>query len=162
MTKEKKEQLSNRLVLNFGILLIGALIMLYVNSAIKNTLAVTKIAYIIILLFGIIGAAFAVTLFVLGTKKGNQKFKNYSAIGLGVAICSAIVYASNPNILIIRNIAPFYSKDFAVITVYSLMLIYFIIMAIYTSIMLRKPITKDPVAVAKAKAMQKNKKKKKR
>ena len=159
MTKEKREQLSNRLVLNFGILLVGALVMLYVNSAIKNTFAVTKVAYIVILIIGILGAIAAVTLFVLGKKK-NPKLKNYSAVGLGVAICSAMVYASK--MITVHKFFPFYTKDFAVIAVYLLMLIYFVVMAIYTAVMIRKPLEKDPVLVAKAKAMQKNKKKRKK
>ena len=155
MTKEKKEQLSNRLVLNFGVLLLGALIMLYVNSAIRSSFGIRNIAYTIILILGIIGVVAAVGLFAYGKKK-NAKLKNYSAVGLGVAIASAIIYCAK------LGIASFYTATFAVVSVYLLMLVYFIIMAIYTAIQMRKPIEKDPVAVAKAKAMQKNKKKKRK
>ena len=154
MTKEKKEQLSNRLVLNFGILLLGALAMLYVNSAIRSY-QIRNTAYTIILMVGILGLIAAVGLFAYG-KKNNPKLKNYSAVGLGVAIASAIIYCAK------LNIASFYTATFAVVTVYLLMLVYFIIMAIYTAIQMKKPIEKDPEAVAKAKAMQKNKKKKRK
>lgn len=153
MTKEKKEQISNRLVLNFGILLLGALLMLYVNSSIKSIYS--QIAYIVILIIGILGIAAAVALFILGRTK-FPKLKNYSAVGLGVFIVSALLYLSK------LNLFSFYSKNFAVIAVYVLMLVYFIIMAIYTAIMVRKPIAKDPEAVAKAKAIRKNKKKKRK
>lgn len=147
MTKKKREQLSNRLVLNFGILLLGALIMLYVNSAIK-TYSVANIAYIVILILGILGLASAVFLFVYGKQKKPQ-VKNYSAVGLGVFIASVVIYASKLNL---------YSKNIAVIAVYLLMLIYFIILAVYTSVMIRKPLEKDPAA----EAVKKNKKKKRK
>lgn len=153
MTKEKKEQLSNRLVLNFGILLVGALLMLYVNSSIKSIYS--QIAYIVILVLGILGIASTVALYILGKKK-NSKMKNYSAVGLGVFIVSALIYLSKLNLI------SFYSKSFAVVTVYLLMLVYFIIMAVYTGIMIRKPIEKAPQALEKAKALKKNKKKRKK
>lgn len=153
MTKEKKEQLSNRLVLNFGILLVGALLMLYVNSSIKSIYS--QIAYTVILVLGILGAIAAVLLFVLGPKK-SPKLKNYSAVGLGVFVCAALIYLSKLNLL------SFYSKSFAVVTVYLAMLVYFIIMAVYTGVMMRKPIEKDPAAVEKAKALKKNKKRRKK
>lgn len=153
MTKEKKEQLSNRLVLNFGILLVGALIMLYVNSSIKSIYS--QIAYTVILVLGILGAIAAVLLFVLGPKK-SPKLKNYSAVGLGVFVGAALIYLSKLNLL------SFYSKSFAVVTVYLAMLVYFIVMAVYTGIMLRKPTVKDAAAVEKAKALKKNKKRRKK
>ena len=155
MTKEKKEQLSNRLVLNFGVLLLGALIMLYVNSAIKSSYQIRNTAYTIILIVGIIGIIAAVGLFAYGKKK-NPKLTNYSAIGLGIVVASAIIYCAK------LHVASFFTANFAVVTVYLLMLVYFIIMAIYTAIQMRKPIEKDPEAVAKAKAIQKNKKKKRK
>jgi len=129
--------------------------MLYVNSAIKSTYQIRNTAYTIILIVGIIGLVAAVGLFAYGKKK-KPSIKNYSAIGLGVAIASAIIYLAK------TPFKPFYTANFAVITVYLLMLVYFIIMAIYTAIQMRKPIEKDPEAVAKAKAIQKNKKKKRK
>jgi len=153
MTKEKREQISNRLVLNFGILLLGALIMLYVRSAIFSTFQ--SIAYIIILILGILGLLGAVALFVLGKSK-KPVLKNYSAVGLGIFIVSILIYLSK------FNLFGFYGKNFAVGTVYIAMLVYFIIMAIYTAVMLKKPLVKDVAAEEKAKALKKNKKKKKR
>ena len=67
LTKERKEQLSNRLVLNFGVLLIGAFLMLYVNGLLRGNYS--KLMYTIILVLGILGAVSAVLLFVLGKKK---------------------------------------------------------------------------------------------
>lgn len=153
MTKEKKEQLSNRLVLNFGMLLVGALIMLYVNSSIKSIYS--QIAYIVILVLGILGVASAVVLYVLGRKK-NSKMKNYSAVGLGVFVASVLIYLSKLNLM------SFYTKSFAVVAVYLSMLVYFLIIAVYTAIMLRKPTVKDPQALEKAKALKKNKKKRRK
>ncbi len=150
MTKERKEQLSNRLVLNFGVLLFGALLMLYVNSSIKSIYS--EIAYIVILVLGILGALSAVLLFVLGKKK-NLKLKNYSVVGVFVFASSALIYLSKLNL---------YSKNFAVITVYILMLVYFVVLAVCTGILLNKPVVKDIAAIEKAKAIKKNKKKRKK
>lgn len=152
MTKEKREQISNRLVLNFGLLLLGALLMLYVRSAIMSTFS--KIAYIVILILGILGLASAIALFVVGKSK-KPRLRNYSAVGLGVFVVSALVYLSK------LNLFSFYTKNIAVATVYIAMLVYFIIMAIYTAVMLKKPLVKDPVAAEKAKALKKKKKKRK-
>lgn len=151
MTKEKREQLSNRLVMNFGVLLVAALLMLYVNSAIKSTFA--KQTYVVLLVFAIIGAVGAAFLFIWGLIK-KSKAKNYSAIFLGIFIASTIVYLSN------FSLFAFYTKSFAVVTVYIAIFVYFIIMSIYTSIMMRKPLAKDPVAEAKSRAIKKKKKKK--
>jgi len=125
LTKEKKEQLLNRLVLNFGILLIGAFLMLYVNGLLRGSYS--KLTYTIILVLGILGAVSAVLLFVLGKKK-NLKLKNYSAVGIGVFVAAIILYISK------FNLFSFYSKSFAVALVYILMLVYFIILAVYTKL----------------------------
>ncbi|MBE7040076.1 MAG: hypothetical protein E7398_05055 [Ruminococcaceae bacterium] len=146
LTKEKKEQLLNRLVLNFGILLIGAFLMLYVNGLLRGSYS--KLTYTIILVLGILGAVSAVLLFVLGKKK-NLKLKNYSAVGIGVFVAAIILYISK------FNLFSFYSKSFAVALVYILMLVYFIILAVYTKIMTSKPLVKDSAA------LKKNKKKRK-
>ena len=146
LTKEKKEQLLNRLVLNFGILLIGAFLMLYVNGLLRGSYS--KLTYTIILVLGILGAVSAVLLFVLGKKK-NLKLKNYSAVGIGVFVAAIILYISK------FNLFSFYSKSFAVASVYILMLVYFVVLAVYTKIMTSKPLVKDSAV------LKKNKKKRK-
>ena len=146
LTKERKEQLSNRLVLNFGVLLIGAFLMLNVNGLLRGNYS--TLMYTIILVLGILGAVSAVLLFVLGKKK-NLKLKNYSAVGIGVFVASFLVYISK------LNLFSFYSKSFAVALVYILMLVYFIILAVYTKIMTSKPLVKDSAV------LKKNKKKRK-
>jgi len=139
MTKERKEQLSNRLVLNFGILLAAGLILLYVNSALRSGASARSIAYWVILIVGILGAASAVALFVLGKKK-NSALKNYSAIGLGIFVGCALLYISKLGMI------PGYTNVVAVITVYIAMAIYFIVLAIITGVMLRKPLIKTESA----------------
>ncbi len=136
MTKERKEQLSNRLVLNFGILLLAGLVLLYLNTALRNGGSARQLAYVIILIAGIVGAALAVFLFVWGMKK-NPKVKNYSAIGLGVFVGSALLYISKLNLI------PSYTNVLAVKVTYIAMAVYFIVMAIIIGIQVRKPLIKD-------------------
>ena len=81
MTREEREKLSNRLILNFGILLCGALIMLYVYNFISAGYAI-QTAYTVGII-GIISAVAAIVFFVLGKTK-FPKIKNYSAIFLGL------------------------------------------------------------------------------
>ncbi len=136
MTKERKEQLSNRLVLNFGILLVAAVVLLYVNTALRNP-GSKNLTYLIILITGIVSAASAVFLFIWGKIKKNA-VKNYSAIGVGVWVGCVMLYASK-----LISWFPHYTSVKAVIAVYIAMAVYFIILAIVTAIMLRKPLIKD-------------------
>ncbi len=136
MTKERKEQLSNRLVLNFGILLLAGLVLLYVNTALRNGGSARNLAYLFILIAGIVGAALAVFLFVWGKKK-NPKVQNYSAVGLGVFVGCALLYASKLDLI------SGYTNVLAVKVTYIAMAVYFVVMAIITSIQLRKPLIKD-------------------
>ena len=153
MTRERKEQLSNRLVLNFGILLGAALIMLYVNNALRSGGTYRSVTYTVLLILGIIGAVGAVAFFLLGKLK-LPKLKNYSAIFLGDFIICAMLY------IVKFSWIPGYTNVVSVITVYIAMAVYFIILAIITAVQLRKPIVK-----VKADSETKsggNKKKKKR
>lgn len=136
MTRERKEQLSNRLVLNFGVLLVAAVILLYVNTALRNPSS-KNLAYLIIMITGFVSAASAIFLFVWGKIKKNAA-KNYSAIGVGVWAGCVMLYASK-----LISWFPNYTSVKAVIAVYIAMAIYFIVLAIVTAIMLRKPLIKD-------------------
>ncbi len=135
MTKEKKEKLSNRLVLNFGILLAAALVLLYVNTALRNGGSARSIAYQVVLIIGLVGAAMAIFLFVWGKLK-KPAVKNYSAVGLGVFIGSAMIYLAKLNLI------PKYNNVKAVIAVYIAMAAYFVVIATVTAIQLRKPVIK--------------------
>lgn len=148
MTKERKEQLSNRLVINFAFLLLASMIMLYVRGGIMSSKP--SVAYIIVLILCILGLCSSVALFLLGKSK-KPILKNYSAVGLGAFIIALLVYLSKFTLL------GFYSKSIAVTTVYLAMLVYFIIMAIYTFIQLRKPLVKEP----SKESLKKSKKKRK-
>ncbi|MBR6728557.1 MAG: hypothetical protein IKL80_00210 [Clostridia bacterium] len=151
MTKAKKEQLSNRLVLNFGILLAAGLILLYVNSALRSGGSAANAAYLVILIVGILAAALAVFLFVWGKAK-KPALKNYSAVGLGVFIGCAMLYLAKLNWI------PNYTNVVAVIAVYLAMAVYFIVLAIITGVMLRKPVIKaeaDKIVHAKSKKRKK-------
>jgi len=134
MTREKKEQLSNRLVINFGVLLTAGLVLLYVNSALRSGYTARNIAYWVILFAGILAAAFAVFCLIYGKKK--PVIKNYGAVGLGIFIGCAALYISKFGII------PGYTNVRAVIGLYVAMAVYFIVMAIITGIQLRKPVVK--------------------
>ena len=148
MTKERKEQLSNRLVVNFAFLLLASMIMLYVRGGIMSSKP--SVAYIVVLILGVLGLCSFVALFILGKLK-KPALKNYSTVGLAAFIIAVLVYLSK------FTLFGFYSKSVAVTTVYLAMLIYFIVMAIYTFIQLRKPLVKEP----SKESLKKSKKKRK-
>ena len=137
MTKERHEQLSNRLVLNFAFLLLGGLALLYVNTALRSGGAARDLAYLVLLIAMIVSAVAAVLLFVLGTVK-KSALKNYSAVPFGVLVGSFMVYASKLGFL------SAYDSVKAVIVTYIAMAVYFIVLAIVIGVQLRKPIAKDP------------------
>ncbi|MBE7048645.1 MAG: hypothetical protein E7393_04670 [Ruminococcaceae bacterium] len=152
MTKEQKEKLSNRLVLNFGILLVAALVLLYVNSALHS--GGRESAYWFILAVGIISVPLGVFLFIWGKLK-KSAVKNYSAVCLGTLIACAVLYISKWGLFTLHS-------GRAVIAVYAAMAIYFIIMAIITAIQLHKPTVKSEAEkAAYAKKMAGKKKKRK-
>ena len=153
MTKEQKEKLSNRLVLNFGILLAAGLVLLYVNSALRNGLRAAQVTCNTLFVVGIISALLGIFLFVWGKVKKTAA-KNYSAICLGVFIACAMIYFSGLNLI------PSYTKTVAVLSVYIAMAVYFIVLSIITSIQLRKPTIKSEAELAaRAKQMAGKKKK---
>ena len=151
MTREKKEQISNRLVLNFGVLLAAALVLLYVRSALSST--ISNVTYIIIAIIGVLCLAGSIVMFVLG-KKNSEKLKNYSAIPFGTFIGCAVIYCAKLGFI------SGYSWNKAVIAVYILMAVYFVIMAIITAVLLKKPTIKN--VDEKELARKKNKKKKRK
>ena len=145
ITKEQREKASNRLVLNFGILLAGALILLYIynfNSAypmqIKTFLGI----------LGIIFALLGIAMLVLGFKK-CPKFKTYSALPFGAFVpCALVSYVSK---FPIYN----YTTEKAIGLSLILMLVYFVILGIYTAIYLKT----HEVLVEKKKIQHKKKRK---
>lgn len=144
ITKEQKEKVSNRLVLNFGILLAGALIMLYVY----NFVAANYISSVqnVLLTLGIIFAVVAIATFVLGMKK-LPSLKKYAPVALGAFIACGVVAST-------KFIHTFPIKT-AVLSVFILMVAYFIVMAIYTAIYLGT----HKVIVEKKKIQHKKKRK---
>ncbi len=150
MTKTEREKRSNRLVLNFGILLCGALIMLYVYNFVNA--GYVRQAQNVVGVLAIICAVLAIVMFVLGIKKA-PKVKNYSAVALGAAIAGAIVYA--PRFSFVRATLPVFTAKTAVISVFVLMLAYFIVISVVTSIILathpEEPVEKKKIQHAKKK-----------
>lgn len=132
MTREEREKLSNRLVLNFGVLLCGALVMLYVYNFISA--GYVSQAQNTVGIIAIIAAVLAVVFFVLGKSK-YPKIKNYSAIFLGTAIGGAITFA--PKLSFVQTAIPVFTAKTAVISVFLLMLAYLIVMAVITGITLK-------------------------
>lgn len=150
ITKEQKEKVSNRLVLNFGILLAGALIMLYVYnfSASGYPLEVKSVLGVL----GIIFAVVAIAMLVLGLTK-YPKIKNYSAIPFGAFIpCAIISYFHK--IPFLTSAFPTFSITHAVILTLILMAVYFIVLCVYTGVY----IATHPVLVEKKKIQHKKKK----
>ena len=127
MTKEQREKVSNRLILNFGILLCGALIMLYVYNFI-NAGYVSQ-AQNVCGVVAIISAVLAIVFAVIGKVKGN-KLLSVAPVFLGMFIAGAITYLP-------RLVSALEAKT-AVIIVFLAMLVYFIIMAVITAVILKK------------------------
>lgn len=144
ITKEQKEKVSNRLVLNFGILLAGALIMLYVYNFVSA--GYTSSVQNVLLTLGIIFAVLAVVTFVLGMKK-LPSLKKYAPVALGAFIACGVVAST--------KFIPAFPIKTAVLSVFILMAAYFIVMAIYTAIYLGT----HKVIVEKKKIQHKKKRK---
>lgn len=153
MTKQEREKISNRMVLNFGIVLCGALIMLYVyNFVSAGYITETQNTVGII---GILAAITAVVFFILGMK-GHPKMKNYSGLFLGAFITALVTYA--PRISFVTNLIPAFTAKSAIIVVFLLLLAYFVVFAIVNGIILKT----HPEAPAEKKKIQHAKGKKKR
>ncbi len=132
ITKEQREKLSNRVVLNFGVLLCGALVMLYVYNFLIANYTSSTLNFVGVV--GIISLIATIVFFVLGKTK-FPKMKNYSGIFLGAFIAALIVYASKFGF--ITKLIPAYTAENAVILVFILMAVYFVAFAIATAIYLK-------------------------
>lgn len=130
ITKEQSEKANNRLVLNFGILLAGALVLLYVYNfaqagypvQVKNVLGVLGIVFLVL----------AVAMLILGFKKW-PKLKNYSAIPFAAIVpCALISYFHE--IPFLSNALPGFTIQNAIIVTLILMAVYFVVLAVYTGI----------------------------
>lgn len=133
MTKEEKQKVSNRLVINFGMLLFGAFMLLYVRNALMGIYR--GVTFTILLVLGVLCLLGSAIMFFMG-KKGNEKLKNFSAMPFGVfAICIILYFSS------LELVVPF-TWQRALALVYILMAVYFIIISIFTYILLRKPTIK--------------------
>ena len=144
ITREQKEKVSNRLVLNFGIVLAGALIMLYVYNFVSA--GYWNSVQNVLLVLGIIFAVGAVATFILGKKKCPCLTK-YAPILLGSFVVCGIVAST-------KFIASFPIKT-AVISTFIVMAVYFIVMAICTAIYLKT----HTVVIEKKKIVHKKKRK---
>ena len=72
ITKEQKEKVSNRLILNFALLLAGALILLYVfNFNMGYPTQVKEVLFVLGIIFALIG----IVMLVFGIVKKNTKLK---------------------------------------------------------------------------------------
>ena len=155
ITKEQKDKVSNRLVLNFGVLLAGALVLLYVYNFYASGWNTQLISTLSIL--GIIFGVVTIAMFVLGFTK-LPKMKNYAYLPLGAFIATALIaYLPKLNFFMagFSNIFhKHYSTGMAVVVCLILMAIYFIVLAIYTAIYLKK----HPVLVEKKKIVHKKRK----
>ena len=156
ITKEQKEKVSNRLVLNFGVLLAGSLALLYVYNFFASGWGTQLLSVLSVL--GIIFAVVAVAMFVLGLVK-FPKMKNFSAIPFGAFLaCALIAYLPKWNFFMAKFsfiTHRHYSTGMAVIITLILMLIYFIVLAVITGIYLKT----HPVLVEKKKIQHKKKRK---
>ena len=144
ITKEQKEHVSNRLVLNFGMVLAGALIMLYVYNFVSA--GYVSAVQNVLLVLGIIFAVGAVLTFIFGKKK-NPKLSKFAPILLGAFVVCAVVAST--------KFIPAFAAKTAVLVTFILMAVYFIVMAIYTGIYLKK----HPVIIEKNKIVHKKKRK---
>mgnify|MGYP003294514755 CR=1 FL=1 len=150
ITKEQKEKVSNRLVLNFAVLLVGALAMLYVyNFATAGyPLQVKSVLGVLGIIFLVLG----ILMLVLGYLK-CPKLKNYSAIPFGAFVpCALVSYFHKVPFLTAKF--PAFSITNAVVITFILMALYFVVLAIYTAIYLAK----HPVLSDKKKIQHKKKK----
>ncbi|MBR4874413.1 MAG: hypothetical protein IKU87_01145 [Clostridia bacterium] len=153
MTRNERERISNRLILNFGILLCGALVMLYIYNFVNAGYS-RQVACVVGAL-GILSLIGAAIFFFVG-KKNESKIKNYSGIFLGSAIASLITCL--PKINFIAKFLPGFTMKNAIVTVFILMLLYFVVLCIVTAVILNT----HPEAQEKKKIQHPKKKKSRR
>ena len=149
ITKEQKEKVGNRLILNFAILLSGALLLLYVfNFNMGYPTQVKSVLGVLGIVFAVVGIA----MLVFGFVKKNTKLKRYSSIFFGAFIpCALVSYVSKLPLVANSN----YTTKTAVGISLILMVVYFVVLAIYTAVYLHT----HPVLIEKKKIHHKKKKK---
>lgn len=126
ITKEQKEKVSNGLVLDFGIVLAAALIMLYVYNFVSA--GYVSSVQNVMLVFGIIFAIGAALTFILGKKK-CEKLAKFAPVLLGAFVVAGVVAST-------KFISAFPIKTSVIVT-FVLLALYFIVRAIYTGIYLK-------------------------
>lgn len=126
----RKERISNRLVMNFAILLLAAFALLYLYKFLISGYNLITIK--VLLVIWIASAAGAVAFFVLGLVKW-PKIKNYSAIFLGVFLVSFVFWFAT------SGVSPFPTNvKYLTVGTYAAMAVYFIVLAIISSIQTRR------------------------
>ena len=159
ITQEQKEKMSNRVVLNFGVLLAGALVLLYVYNFYVNGYMLPF--YKTLRTLGYIFAVLAAAMFGVSFVEKFRKMRNYAAIPFGAFIATIFLvflpnnYSYNGFMVQFNNITgkPYYFGT-AVLVVIALMVLYFIALSVYTAIYLAN----HPVASQKKKIEHKKKK----
>lgn len=159
ITQQQKEKMSNRVVLNFGILLAGALVLLYVYNFYASNYRLPLFNTLRVL--GYIFAGLAVIMFGLSFVKKFRKMRNYAAIPFGGFIATIFLvflpgnYDYNAFMSKFNTITgKMYDFEMAMLAVIALMVLYFIALSVYTAIYLAK----HPVEVQKKKIQHKKKK----
>lgn len=160
ITQQQKEKMSNRVVLNFGILLAGALVLLYVYNFYVSGYMLPLFKTLRTL--GYIFAVLAAAMFGLSFMKKFRNMRNYAAIPFGAFIATVLLAFlpdfttySSPFMVQFNNITgKMYDFKMAVLIVIALMVLYFIALSVYTAIYLAK----HPVEVQKKKIQHKKKK----
>lgn len=152
ISKERRETLSNRVVIQFGLLLCGALAMLYVYNFLNAGYTSSTITTCGVLAG--VGLVAAIVFFVLGLTK-CPKMKNWAGVFLGMFICGGAVFATKWVTAV--------SATKVVAGIFVLMLAYFVVLSIATAVYLKKhpeaPSAKNKIVHAKS-DKKKNKKRK--
>lgn len=124
--------------------------MLYVYNFVAAGYA--KQTALFVAIAGIVSLVATIVFFVLGKTK-CPKMKNYSAIFLGMFIAALITYA--PQFGFVKSLIPAFTMKSAIVTVFILMLVYFIVISVISGITLKT----HPEAPTEKKKIQHKKKK---
>ena len=159
ITQEQRNKVSNRVVLNFGVLLAGALVLLYAYNFYVNNWFLQL--YKVLRTLGYIFAGLAVVMFGASFTKKFRKLRGFAAIPFGAFIATVFLvflpnnYTFNAFMVKFNNITgKMYDFRMATMIVCALMVLYFVILSVYTAIYLKT----HPVAVQKNKIQHKKKK----
>ena len=161
ITQEQKDRAYNRVVLNFGVLLAGALVLLYTYNFYASGWYVQL--YKVLRTLGYIFAALAVVMFGASFTKKFRKVRSFAAIPFGAFIATLFLiflpdsYNSyNAFRVTFGNLTHrVYDFRMATLVVCALMVLYFVVLAVYTAIYLKT----HPVSVEKKKIQHKKKRK---